>query len=162
MKPSAAGACFNPRPTRRSSDRAHSPGTTIRRTCFNPRPTRRSSDSQADEAEEEDRVVSIRARPEGRAIARDAAGPPTARAVSIRARPEGRAIDGPEQPEQPGEAVSIRARPEGRAIGGSRGPCSCHGSFNPRPTRRSSDRVERYLAHVGLRFQSAPDPKVER
>ncbi len=132
---------FNPRPSRRTGDtKAHTAETWIH-DSFNPRPSRRTGDTRGRRTYRHARHVSIRARPEGRAIllARTSAGHlsicfnprPSRRTgdtlcevyerageriVSIRARPEGRAIHGHVDAGSGSEVVSIRARPEGRAI----------------------------------------------
>ncbi len=83
---------------------------------FNPRPSRRTGDTGRRTTHSPRSKVSIRARPEGRAIPRIYREPARDSGVSIRARPEGRAIRDPIFPFDIISRVSIRARPEGRAI----------------------------------------------
>ena len=84
--------------------------------CFNPRPPRGAGDAGASDRTSRGPLVSIRARPEGRAMLGRCDRPTDQHGVSIRARPEGRAM--PTVPCVP--CV----------------PCFC---FNPRPPRGAGD-----------------------
>ena len=89
---SARAICFNPRPTRRPGDASMKLITFAVKYRFNPRPTRRPGDARLEFPRCYARVVSIHARPEGRAM--PSATPSRTRVwrVSIHARPEGRAM----------------------------------------------------------------------
>ncbi len=135
--------------------------------CFNPRPTNWSGDLLRQTLFAAQALVSIHARPIGRAISAIAAGGADRRPVSIHARPIGRAISKipPAQvatckfqstPDQlvgrfaadhpdGGAAldVSIHARPIGRAIWHEIAPFACPGevSIHARPIGRAISRM---------------------
>ena len=83
---------------------------------FNPRPPRGAGDAGIAPPPLRHQRVSIRARPEGRAMPPRGSASSVAVLVSIRARPEGRAMLSFPPVVAPSGQVSIRARPEGRAM----------------------------------------------
>ena len=104
--------------------------------------------------------VSIRARPEGRAIRSEMIAEQHTWDVSIRARPEGRAIPVNIAHYKTEFLVSIRARPEGRAIHVYKGMYDddVYVSIRARPEGRAIRHGNFAVALVVL-FQSAPVPK---
>ncbi len=104
---------------------------------FNPRPTRRSGATCCAGWSEKRLVVSILARPEGRALRPEGGRLTWPSPVSILARPEGRALHSRVARVVLVLEVSILARPEGRALRGRAALPQSECCFNPRPTRRS-------------------------
>ncbi len=138
-RPNAASS-FNPRPASRSGDARTRNDKRNRDGGFNPRPASRSGDARVCSTSMVVGIVSIRARPHGRAM------PPRHRRVvvavhvSIRARPHGRAM--PRVPHQAGKDYGgFNPRPASRSGDATTqamiwNPISC---FNPRPASRSGD-----------------------
>ena len=128
--------------------------------CFNPRPPRRTGATNAGAAVQYQTVVSILARPEGRALPAPREQGLGEQNVSILARPEGRALR-----EHLDDIilifhVSILARPEGRALpiffkidlerkSFQSSPAPKDGRYNGRSIFESR----------GMTFQSSPAPK---
>ena len=84
---------------------------------FNPRPAGRPGDAIPPPAVGQGEVVSIRARPAGRAMPLPREQGQQSQGVSIRARPAGRAMRRRSRPASTKiPTVSIRARPAGRAM----------------------------------------------
>ncbi|SDW94951.1 hypothetical protein SAMN05421783_11171 [Thiocapsa roseopersicina] len=86
---------FNPRPTNWPGDARGLAANPVDGACFNPRPTNWPGDAEGVVRAGQVGVVSIRARPIGRAMPRRGRRPARRRHVSIRARPIGRAMRWP-------------------------------------------------------------------
>jgi len=127
---------FNPRPPRRTGATRASCVAPRARPCFNPRPPRRTGATSNAAASSMRSLVSILARPEGRALLLEHP------ALGI------------------GVPVSILARPEGRALRGWRlAHAGAPPRFNPRPPRRTGATACCAATSRAAMFQSSPAPK---